>query len=81
MKIQKYKIQNIVLYLDWCTATGRFYPWVSDHLSSSGWATTSLTLTMQIIPGEVHSQDDHGDDGGGGGSDDYDGDNANFTAW
>ena len=67
MKIQKYKIQNIVLYLDWCTATGRFYPWVSDRLSSSGWATTSLTLTMQIIPGEVHSQDDHADGGDGGG--------------
>ena len=78
MKIQKYKIQNIVLYLDWCTATGRFYPWVSDHLSSSGWATTSLTLTMQIIPGEVHSPDDHGDDGGGGGDDDDEG--ANFTS-
>ena len=38
-----------------------------------------VDITMQIIPGEVHSQDDHGDDGGGGGSDDYDGDNANFT--
>ena len=78
MKIQKYKIQNIVLYLDWCTATGRFYPWVSDRLSSSGWATTSLTLTMQIIPGEVHSQDHHGG-GDAGAGDDYDGDNANFT--
>ena len=79
MKIQKYKIQNIVLYLDWCTATGRFYPWVSDRLSSSGWATTSLTLTMQIIPGEVHSQDDYGDDGGGA-SGDYDDEGANFTS-
>ena len=78
MKNQKYKIQNIALYLDWCTATGRFYPWVSDRLSSSGWATTSLTLTMQIIPGEVHSQDDYGDDDGGA-SGDYDDEGANLT--
>ena len=33
-----------------CTATGSFYPWLSDHRPSSGWATASLTLTMQIIP-------------------------------
>ena len=51
---------------------------MSDRLSSSGWATTSLTLTMQIIPGEVHSQDDYGDDGGGA-SGDYDDEGANLT--
>ena len=58
---------NTVYYsvLQRCTATGSFYPWLSDHQPSSGWATASLTLTMQIIPQNApQSHRDHHHHGG-----------------